>query len=140
MTFSPRALGSTSLAGDTPRLLLVGSDAGSTGALQRDFTAGGYDVVHVQSYESGLALLTADVPVDAVVLDIAAASDRDLDVCRRYRLWNLFPGIATVVLLDAERTPIEGLGESGRRSTLQAVSARNLAGAGPRRGGGGGFP
>jgi signal transduction histidine kinase len=111
MTFSPRALGSTSLAGDTPRLLLVGSDAGSIGALQRDFTEGGYDVVHVQSYESGLALLTADVPVDAVVLDIAETSDRDLDVCRRYRLWNLFPGIATVVLLDAERTPIEGLGE-----------------------------
>ncbi len=109
MSFAPLAHGSTLVVGDSPRLLLVGSDVGSIVALQRDLTEGGYDVVHVQSYESGLALLSADVPVDAVVLDIAAASDRDLDVCRRYRLWNLFPGVATIGLLEAERTPIQGL-------------------------------
>jgi len=109
MSFTPPAAGSTPLAADSPRLLLVGSDVGAIVALQRVLTDGGYDVVHIQSYESGLALLSADVPVDAVVLDIPAASDRDLDVCRRYRVWNLFPGVATIVLLEAGRTPIQGL-------------------------------
>lgn len=111
MSSSPVALDPIPLTGDSPRLLLVGADAGSITVLQRDFAEGGYDVVHVQSYESGLALLSADVPVDAVVLDSTTASDPDLAVFRRYRLWNLFPGMATVVLVDAGRAPIPGLEE-----------------------------
>ena len=60
----------------------------------------GFDVVHVTSCETGLNLLMADIPADAVVLDVPANGSREPEVCQRFRLWNLFPRLAMVVLVD----------------------------------------
>ena len=97
--------------GDATRILLVGSDLVSIMAPQRVMEACAYDVFHVRSYESGLHLLMADLPVDVVLLDGVSASERDLDVCRRYRLWNLFPGIATIALVAGEHVIAPDLSE-----------------------------
>lgn len=80
---------------DRPRVFLVGSKAA-----QEVLEGAGFDVVHVTSCETGLNLLMADIPADAVVLDVPANGSRELEVCQRFRLWNLFPRLAMVVLVD----------------------------------------
>ena len=80
---------------DRPRVFLVGSKAA-----HEVLEGAGFDVVHVTSCETGLNLLMADIPADAVVLDVPANGSRELEVCQRFRLWNLFPRLAMVVLVD----------------------------------------
>src|SRR5512138_496456 len=99
MPGSGDGMGLASPVADVRRVLVVGATSAAILDTSAVLAAGGYDVVHVASYESGLALLTADVPVDAVVLDATEASRRDLEVCRRFRLWNVLPHVATIVLL-----------------------------------------
>lgn len=81
------------------RILLVGDDRASVFALDDSLRGAGWSVVLVHGVEDGLALLSAGVPVDMVVLDLGADGGAELEICRRFRVWNLYPHVGMVALV-----------------------------------------
>ncbi|HEY4389632.1 MAG TPA: response regulator transcription factor, partial [Ktedonobacteraceae bacterium] len=91
------------------RILVVEDEKEIVRLLQRSLTAHGYEVQTAESGESALAILEAQPPPDALLLDLGLPDISGLEVCKRIRAQSPLPPIIVLSVRSKERDKVRAL-------------------------------